>query len=70
MWGAPPNWLLVDYYNYGDPQPGSVFEVAARMNNVTYNRPCCGESANPAPVVRTSLLALVAAAGFAVLLSL
>ncbi|KAJ1326698.1 1-phosphatidylinositol phosphodiesterase [Microdochium nivale] len=41
MWGRPPNFLNVDYYNYGN-KPGSVFEVAARMNNVTYNRPCCG----------------------------
>ncbi|KAI1284005.1 PLC-like phosphodiesterase [Xylaria sp. FL0933] len=39
--GRPPNFLNVDYYNYGG-FPGSVFEVAARMNNVTYNRPCCG----------------------------
>lgn len=36
-----PNVLNVDYYNYGDP-PGSVFEVAAQMNNVTYNWDCCG----------------------------
>ncbi|KAL2017624.1 hypothetical protein VTK56DRAFT_1892 [Thermocarpiscus australiensis] len=41
-WGRPPNVLNVDYYNYGS-FPGSVFEVAARMNNVTYNRrSCCG----------------------------
>lgn len=40
-WGRPPNFLDVDYYNYGN-FPGSVFEVAAMMNNVTYNRPCCG----------------------------
>lgn len=38
-WGRPPNFLLVDYYNFGN---GSVFEVAAQMNNVTYNRKCCG----------------------------
>ncbi|KAK4972542.1 hypothetical protein LTR66_011308 [Elasticomyces elasticus] len=38
-WGHPPKFLLVDYYNVGD---GSVFEVAARHNNVTYNRKCCG----------------------------
>ncbi|KAK6431480.1 hypothetical protein LTR95_012357 [Oleoguttula sp. CCFEE 5521] len=41
-WDRAPNWLLVDYYNFGDPGPGSVFEVAARMNGVTYNRKCCG----------------------------
>lgn len=40
-WGRPPNFLLVDYYNYG-PTNGSVFEVAARANKVTYNRECCG----------------------------
>ncbi|KAJ8613757.1 hypothetical protein MRB53_036899 [Persea americana] len=32
-WGHPPNWLLVDYNNQ---QGSSVFEVAAKMNNVTY----------------------------------
>ncbi|KAJ5145478.1 uncharacterized protein N7515_000042 [Penicillium bovifimosum] len=40
-WQRPPNFLLVDYYNYGRPN-GTVFEVAAKMNNVTYNRKCCG----------------------------
>jgi hypothetical protein len=38
-WGYPPKFLNVDYYNIGN---GSVFEVAATYNNVTYNRPCCG----------------------------
>ncbi|KAI7504204.1 PLC-like phosphodiesterase [Hortaea werneckii] len=42
IWDAPPNFLVVDYYNRGDPKPGSVFEVAAKANNVTYNRQCCG----------------------------
>lgn len=48
-WGRPPNFLLVDFYNEGTytvngrTMNGSVFEVAARMNNVTYNRPCCGQ---------------------------
>ncbi|KAL5115874.1 hypothetical protein ACEQ8H_006190 [Pleosporales sp. CAS-2024a] len=42
MWGRPPNWLLVDYYNFGNFN-GSVFQVAATANNVTYNRnSCCG----------------------------
>ncbi|KAF3385605.1 putative secreted protein [Penicillium rolfsii] len=41
-WDRPPNFLLVDYYNYGNFE-GSVFEVAAEMNNVTYNRTCCGQ---------------------------
>lgn len=35
--------LLVDYYNYGNFN-GSVFEVAAEMNNVTYNGKCCGKT--------------------------
>lgn len=38
-WGRSPNFLLVDYYNVGD---GSVFETAAKLNDVTYDRPCCG----------------------------
>lgn len=41
-WGRAPNILNVDYYNFGNP-PGSVFEVAARFNNVTYDGDCCGE---------------------------
>ena len=39
-WGRAPNVLNVDYYNYGTP-PGSVFEAAARVNNVTYKNTCC-----------------------------
>ncbi|KAH6609598.1 hypothetical protein Trco_002944 [Trichoderma cornu-damae] len=42
-WGRAPNVLNVDYYNYGSP-PGSVFEAAARLNNVTYNGTCCGQA--------------------------
>jgi hypothetical protein len=42
MWGRPPNWLVVDYYNFGNFN-GSVFQVAATANNVTYNNAtCCG----------------------------
>lgn len=41
MWGRPPAWLLVDFYDVG---AGSVFEVAAQLNNVTYNKTCCGKS--------------------------
>jgi hypothetical protein len=45
MWGRPPNWLVVDYYNFGNFN-GSVFQVAATANNVTYNRDsCCGAPA-------------------------
>lgn len=47
MWNRPPNFLLVDYYNYGNPN-GSVFEVAAQMNNVTWNGKCCGTSTSGA----------------------
>ncbi|CAO2658679.1 Nn.00g064020.m01.CDS01 [Neocucurbitaria sp. VM-36] len=43
MWDRPPNFLLVDFYNQG-PTNGSVFEVAARANGVTYNRKCCGKA--------------------------
>ncbi|KAI0164287.1 PLC-like phosphodiesterase [Hypoxylon sp. FL1284] len=46
-WGRAPNFLNVDYYNNGG-FPGSVFEVAAQMNNVTYDRPCCGVNVNGA----------------------
>lgn len=46
-WDRPPNWLLVDYYNFGNFN-GSVFQVAATANGVEYNREsCCG-------VLRTS----------------
>ncbi|KAL2427037.1 putative secreted protein [Exophiala dermatitidis] len=42
MWDRPPNYLLVDYYNIGNFN-GSVFQVAADANNVTYNKDsCCG----------------------------
>ena len=42
-WGRPPNFLLVDYYNIGpENSNGSVFQVAANMNNVTYHGNCCG----------------------------
>ncbi|TQV93943.1 hypothetical protein V2A60_003903 [Cordyceps javanica] len=43
-WGRAPNFLNVDYYNYGSNEVnGSVFLAAARLNNVTYNRTCCGK---------------------------
>ncbi|PFH54860.1 hypothetical protein AMATHDRAFT_135121 [Amanita thiersii Skay4041] len=46
----PPNFLLVDFYEFGG---GSVFEVAARINGVSYNPstpiavPATGQAANP-----------------------
>lgn len=64
MWGRPPNFLLVDYYNYGSPQNGSVFEVAAKMNNVTYNwNSCCGKTSAAVPGISvTSVSTLLAVA--------
>lgn len=32
--------MLVDFYDAGK---GSVFEVAAKVNNVTYGGGCCGK---------------------------
>lgn len=46
-WGRPPKILNLDYYNYGDPE-GSAFMVAARFNNVTYDRECCGSPGDSA----------------------
>lgn len=71
MWGRPPNFLLVDYYNYGSPMNGSVFEVAARANNVTYNRECCGKAASSGLNLQTpssTYLALVVAMAAAAIL--
>ncbi|KAI9754679.1 MAG: hypothetical protein M4579_004584 [Chaenotheca gracillima] len=39
LYNRPPKFLLVDYYNRDN---GTVFQVAANHNNVTYDRPCCG----------------------------
>ncbi|KAK3722683.1 hypothetical protein LTR37_002254 [Vermiconidia calcicola] len=68
-WGRPPNFLLVDYYNYGDPKPGSVFEVAARANGVTYKRRCCGYGESSASSIRSSSAVVAAVLAFAVLLA-
>ncbi|KAJ9619603.1 hypothetical protein H2203_008384 [Taxawa tesnikishii (nom. ined.)] len=65
-WDRPPNFLLVDYYNVGS---GSVFEVAARANGVTYTGQCCGTAASsPAGRLRMSGLLLGLAAGSTLLL--
>lgn len=63
-WGGPPSWLLVDYYNCGSPIDGSVFEVAAMHNNVTYNRKCCGlvQSLAPMTLRRPGLAAFLVVA--------
>jgi hypothetical protein len=63
-WGRAPNVLNVDYYNYGN-FPGSVFQVAAEMNNVTYDRDCCGKVSaavmpGPGTVLLWTVVALVA----------
>ncbi|KXS96970.1 hypothetical protein AC578_5535 [Pseudocercospora eumusae] len=67
-WGVPPNFLLVDYYNRGSPQPGSVFHVAAAANGVKYTQECCGKEQSAARLVRVSFtvmaMALVAGAMF------
>ncbi|KAH4096352.1 hypothetical protein HBI25_184410 [Parastagonospora nodorum] len=68
MWGRPPNWLLVDYYNFGNFN-GSVFQVAATANNVTYDRgSCCGSvrksTANDKVVNYGFLLAFLAVCVF------
>ena len=52
----------MDYYNYGDPHPGSVFEIAARANGVQYNRNCCGAKRSAASTLGSSFALLVAAA--------
>lgn len=63
MWNRAPNFLLVDYYNRGSPSAGSVFQVAARANNVTYTQDCCGNVESSASSMRFSMaLAAVAVA--------
>jgi hypothetical protein len=54
MWDRPPNWILVDYYNYGNFN-GSVFQVAATANNVTYSdQSCCGtDGTSAAQIIRS-----------------
>ena len=72
-WNRPPNFLLVDYYNIGSFN-GSVFQVAADANGVTYNRDsCCGTTQrqqNAAASTRldyTLVAAVAGAIGFALL---
>ncbi|KAK4958386.1 hypothetical protein LTR10_004813 [Elasticomyces elasticus] len=65
-WPRPPTFLLVDYYDEGIPSAGSVFEVAARANGVTYNKRCCGLGPqSAAPALRSSYAALAVAMVFA-----
>ena len=66
---GPPNFLLVDYYNRGSPEEGSVFRVAAAANGVTYNKDCCGLDQSAAPLVRASYIGLAVAIMVTVLLA-
>lgn len=66
-WNRPPNFILVDFYNIGNFN-GSVFQVAADANGVTYNRDsCCGlgqREMNAAPrSISFSMSGLLAAVG-------
>ncbi len=66
QWDRPPNFLLVDFYNYGNFN-GSVFQVAADANNVSYNRnSCCGKaSVSAAGKIRTGVEGLLSLTVFA-----
>lgn len=71
-WNRAPNFLLVDYYNVGS---GSVFEVAAKYNNVTYNGNCCGTSGATSGAMSVSIpdgvvlgLVLLAVSSFFIML--
>ncbi|KAF2130387.1 PLC-like phosphodiesterase [Dothidotthia symphoricarpi CBS 119687] len=62
-WGRPPNWLLVDYYNFGTPFNGSVFEVAAQANGVEYDRAsCCGSERTSGAGLRKNSVGLAVCA--------
>lgn len=62
MWGRPPNFLLVDYYNVGNFN-GSVFQVAADANGVPYNRAsCCDTAGKVSPDAQTTTAAATATA--------
>jgi len=61
MWDRPPNFLLVDYYNIGSFN-GSVFQVAADANGVTYNRDSCCGTAGSSSVSGTARLGTVQSA--------
>lgn len=63
-WGRPPKVLNVDYYNYGN-FPGSVFQVAAHVNNVSYDRDQCCGTVSGGEVVRAMSWTSLVAAGLA-----
>lgn len=65
MWNRPPNWLLVDYYNFGNFN-GSVFQVAADANGLPYNKQdCCGTAptTSVAPLEKNHKSTLLVVAG-------
>ncbi|CAK1363315.1 hypothetical protein CB0940_04589 [Cercospora beticola] len=68
QWDRPPNFMLVDYYNYGSPEPGSVFHVAAAANGVQYTRECCGLPDSSGTMVETSFVVMAGAFLFTLLL--
>lgn len=63
-WGRPPNFLLVDYFNYGNFN-GSTLAAAAEANNVTYNMDsCCGtQLTSAAQQLRSAWVGLVVVLG-------
>lgn len=73
-WHYPPKFLNVDFYNEGSTN-GSVFEVAAKFNNVTWNGKCCGTTGTSGAtslteaIGRATWLVAVAVVGFTWLLS-
>lgn len=69
MWNRAPNFLLVDYYNRGSPSAGSVFQVAARANNVTYTQDCCGNVESSAPASSTRFSTALAAVAIVVIVN-
>ncbi|KAL9021357.1 MAG: hypothetical protein Q9185_001468 [Variospora sp. 1 TL-2023] len=66
-WSRPPNFLLVDYYNVG---AGSVFKVAAELNNVIYDRECCGMVPSTAIPLRCNSVLLASTVGVAIVSAL
>ncbi|KKA29816.1 hypothetical protein TD95_000450 [Thielaviopsis punctulata] len=70
QWGVLPKVLNVDFYNIGgEYDSGAVFKVAAAMNNVTYNRTCCGKVPSAASR-RQEIAGLAAGVGTVVSLAL
>jgi hypothetical protein len=67
MWNRPPNYLLVDDYNHGSFE-GSVFQVAATANNVTYHKSrCCGKDRTTSTGVTSRGLGIMAVSLLAVM---